>query len=148
MNAPIAIAQLDRGVKRCADCAHLIKEAWSDRCGRSVKENYATGEVGHFSCEAERHSRLTGDCGQQAIHFTPSENYLAARSVRRMQNKRAIEDAITALNPDATDAQEILDAVTAAIKGRYEDNALAALEIAAEFRNALDEVEAPEAVPA
>lgn len=148
MNAPIALVQLDRGTKRCRDCAHSLKEGNLAKCGRSIKENYATGEVGHFSCETERESMCDGDCGPRAIHFAPSEDYLAARSVRRIQNLRAIEDAIGALNPDAYDAQQILDAVTASLKSRYEDHASDALECADDFRKALDEVQEPEIVAA
>lgn len=146
MNAPLAlaVAQLDRGVKRCRDCAHCVKDtdvSVMDYCGRTVRITPATGAEGHWLCTIERESTRDGACGERAVHFTASENYLAQRSVRRMQNQRAIEQAIGALSPSATEAQEILAAITESLRERYGDKALDALAVAEEFRGALEEVE-------
>lgn len=59
----------------------------------------------------------------------------------RIARQKAIEDAIENFYPDASEAQEILDALTSRIKARYEDAGNDALEHANLFREALDELD-------
>lgn len=61
----------------------------------------------------------------------------------RHEAQRAIENAIMAFAPDADEAAEILDALTASLQRRYEDHADDALHAAKEFRLALGEVDEP-----
>lgn len=61
----------------------------------------------------------------------------------RHEAQRAIENAIMALAPDADEAAEILDALTASLKGRYEDLAEDALRQAGKFRTSLGEIKEP-----
>lgn len=59
----------------------------------------------------------------------------------RFKQQEALENAITEFAPDAEEAQELLDALTASLRRRYEDHAEDALTVAREFRAALAEVE-------
>lgn len=61
----------------------------------------------------------------------------------RFKRQQAIEEAIVEFFPDAEEAAELLDAITASLKVRYEDHAEDAIRLADKFRAALDEVEPP-----
>lgn len=136
--------ELLSGVKACKDCAHYQQ---GDICGAAVFTDPVSGDTRPASCFGQRVSLVSGDCGQKAMKFLPTAAYEAARVVRRIQLARAIEDGISRLNPDGEEAQEILDALTESLKGRYEDNALDALAQAESFRGALEELEAPAECP-
>lgn len=97
------------------------------------------GKAGEQLAEsaAEAFKRLsmadTGPVGDWLLSCTPI--------LERQKKQRAIEEAITAFHADADEAAEILDALTASLKLRYEDHAEDAIRIADEFRAALAEVE-------
>lgn len=76
---------------------------------------------------------------------TPATEWLASvgPQLDRIKRQRAIEDAIVEFLPDAEEAQEILDALTASLRGRYEELAEDALHQAQKFRIALGEVSEP-----
>lgn len=76
---------------------------------------------------------------------TPTQEWLASTGPKldRFKLQQSIENAITALNPDADEAAEILDALTASLARRYEDHADDALHAAKEFRLSLGEVSEP-----
>lgn len=135
--APITV--FNSTTKLCVDCAHF--EASSEQCLQSKPiVNPVTGATRRMYAES---MRIDG-CGPEAKHFTPTDKTKAQRSINRIHLQQAIEDSISQLHPDNVSAQEILDALTASLESRYEENAEDALNVAAEFRDALNELEEPE----
>lgn len=71
---------------------------------------------------------------------------LQPSAVRRLQDRIALEEAIKRLNPDALEAQDLLDALTASLEARYESAAVDVSRLAGDLRVALDELDGtPEA---
>lgn len=90
-------------------------------------------------------AEVTGQALGTLLQPTPAVQWLASTGplLARYKQLEDLENAITAFAPDADEAQQILDALTASLKRRYEDHAEDAIRIADEFRAALAEVEPP-----
>lgn len=133
--APIDV--FNSTTKACADCAHFTPDT---RCARAPKVDEITGAASLWSCMAERTSYLS--CGTNAIHFLPSNAAEAARSVRKIQLSRAIEQSLDQLRPDLNQAVEILDALQAALEARFPGERLTDVVSAfKEYREALNEAD-------
>jgi hypothetical protein len=127
--------------KACKDCAHHIPDGMTGtfaQCGAAPKVDDVTGRPGFYQCATQRQ----GSCGAQAIHFTPSADHQAKRSVRRLQLARAIEDGITQLRPDPVDAADsIVAPLAAALKARYDERLPDVQELLADLIKALHEAD-------
>lgn len=120
--APEALAALST-TKRCTDCALRIDHQGMPSCERTAYVRPHDGAVTYRACSLERTLDTIG-CGEKAIHFIPTEQAQAARSVRRLQLLKAIESAIATASPDPSQASEIVTALGAALKTRYGDEQL------------------------
>lgn len=143
--APELLAALST-TKRCTDCGLRIEHGGFPSCERTAYVRPADGTVAYRACSLERSLDAIG-CGERAIHFIPTEQALAARSVRRLQLVQAIGKAIEHLTPDAQDAQEILGALEGAVKRRFGDDAGDVEEGFKHVSTALEELEEPEIAP-
>lgn len=125
------------GTKACADCAHFMPDR--HECGAHPSANFVTGLAGYMSVDAAR----IWKCGtEQALHFTPSDKAQAARSVRRLQLAKAIEDGITRLRPDpAMAAESIVDALSVALKARYDERLPDVQDLLTQLASALREAD-------
>ena len=51
----------------CKDCMHFMPK--SEKCNRSVKNDYINGVVDYFYARTERESKISDDCGHNAKYF-------------------------------------------------------------------------------
>lgn len=127
--------------KRCADCAFARDGSLGLECERTAYVEPASGKVLYRTCSLERSLDAIG-CGERAIHFIPTPDAQAARSVRRLALGNAIEQAIPHLSPDPVAAAEcIVDPLAAALKARYGEQLPDVQELLEDLRKALIEAD-------
>ena len=90
----------------------------------------------------ERLLRIPLDGLEQSMHTLEKIQEEISRPITRFDWQRSLEQGLAAFNADANEAMELLDALTAALKSRYDEGQLADVaHEALQLREALDELD-------
>lgn len=101
--------------KRCLDCAEVVDDRGTPGCGRKQRTNPVTGAPSFLDCYSERAFDVPNGCGPKAIYFRPTYPEAGKREQRRRLQLQ-IEAAITELKPDSDEAEELQQAIKAAVR--------------------------------